>query len=148
MKELKVSFDVAKNEVENFVESSGIEIEVDFDSIESYKNKKEDAEKDDLRTIKKIIKNLCLGSIVIVDEQIKLNLKYPITKGTPTNELVWSNRLTVEQQNKCLNQFKPDDSDGRLLAVTAARTGQNTGVIKALDMVDYNKAAIITSLFL
>lgn len=145
----KVSLEVSKKELQLFIDSSGINIDVEVSNITTFKKEDSDNKIDDIGVIKKILKLQTKGLITIDEKgEVTVKLQYPLTKGVDLKELNFRNRITAKEQKDRLSQFKIDDADGRLIAVTAARTNQGTGIISSLDQMDLDNAALITSLFL
>ena len=144
----KVTIEVAKKELAVFIEKSGIDLDYEIKDIKSLQTESEDEDRDNIYSIKKILK-LQMKGLITVSENGELTLKLRFPLSTPeTKELRFLNRINTKVQKEKLTKYKADDMDGRVIAVTAARTGNNTGLIEALDQMDYNNAALITGLFL
>jgi hypothetical protein len=119
---------------------------LDFKKV---KTKKRDGNKDQQESI---IEAIVDGDIRI-DEKCNIiyKLLQPITDDGGEvflAELTFKPRLKVHEFNSKMKGVKANDVDGRLVAYVSALTGQNSGVIRKLDVDDYSICQNIIMYFL
>ena len=99
-----------------------------------------------------IVEAIASGDLVLTEKnEFKYNLLFPIVsdkKETILKELTFSPRLRVGQLHSKLQGVKASDADGRILAYVSALTNQNSGLLKKMDLEDYNLCQAIVMFFL
>ena len=99
-----------------------------------------------------IVEAIEIGAMTLNDKnEFKYSLIFPIKtdkNDVILKELTFIPRLKVGQLHNKLQGVKASDADGRILAYVSALTGQNSGLLKKIDLEDYNICQAIAIFFL
>jgi hypothetical protein len=88
------------------------------------------------------------GSLTLKeDKTFEQALKFPIGSGGSITKLEYKPRIAMSVVNEKLKGVAATDADGRLLAYTAALTGQPKNIIKELDTEDNAVAQAVVVFF-
>lgn len=130
----KVSENVAINDYERFIDSTGLII----------------PEEEEKKTRKEIIQKIKRG-IYLVDENsnisVKLGEELETTEGS-ISEIKIQNRVKTKVLKDNMSGVDVSNLIELLAANMAARTGLNSGYFGNIDIVDFNNIRSIVSLFL
>lgn len=127
----KVSREIAEQEVTKWMDSKRM------------KSKKRES---NAESVENLVDAISDGYLALDEETnvFTLKLSFPIDGVT---DLKFKPRLTVAEAHKRLERVKPTDVDARIMAYICALTGQNSGVIGALDTDDYGICQSIAVFF-
>lgn len=79
------------------------------------------------------------------DNEVIYKLKYPITGQSEMKELKFKFRITIGELQAKIGNIKDDNL--RVFAVMSAYTGESTGMLKAMDTVDFGVASSVASFY-
>jgi hypothetical protein len=99
-----------------------------------------------------LVDNIEAGYLTVNDDNsLTYKLKVPIENEdgeVAREELKFKPRITVRDRNKYMKGIKPTDSEGRQIALVAALTGENKGIISHLYDEDWEVCSAIMLYFL
>lgn len=89
------------------------------------------------------------GNLIVHDDfKLELHLKFPLGENGNISSLTFKPRLINRELAATLRGIKADDAEGRMNAYAAAITGENRGIISALDSVDLRVVKAIVYFFI
>jgi len=100
-------------------------------------------------SIDRIVNKISSGDMIInEDKSMLFRLSFPIGADSHIKELSIKNRITRRDALPHLNGVKPTDADGRILAYSAALTGQNKAILSEMDSRDQKILDSIVAFFI
>lgn len=98
-----------------------------------------------------IIVEAIVNGVLVLDTdtfEFKHELLFPLGENEGLKEIKYRARLNDKMIQPKMKGVKSDDVDGRVSALIAALTGQNTAIITSLDTVDKRIATAIGVFFM